>query len=124
MRDEGLFTAHELDTLKTQSQVHKYRKYLLKSFSLRRISVQTDKDMLKQAVVQNLVTEEKRRKMEGEVKGHARGIKFTTDLPEIALDSHYEELVKRIEVLERAVKGLIELVAEGHDISDRPDPGN
>lgn len=71
-----------------------------------------------------MVTEEKRRKMESEVDGEASGIKFTTDLPELAMDSHYEEMVKRIEVLERAVKGLIELVAEGHDISDPPDPGN
>lgn len=80
--------------------------------------MQTDKEMLKQAVVQNLIPEEKRRQMEGE------GIKFTTDLPELQGDANYEDLVKRVEVLEKAVKGLIELVASGHEISDLTDPGN
>lgn len=79
--------------------------------------------MLKQAVVQNLVPEEKRRQMEGEAE-RGSGIKFTTDLPELQSDSNYEDLIKRVEVLEKAVKGLIELVASGHEISDLTDPGH
>ncbi len=82
----------------------------------RRITIISDKEILKKAVIDNLVTEDKR-KLIAEASGihenvQDHQISFTTILPEFS--EKYEDLSKRIEQLERAVKQIIELLSCDH----------
>lgn len=72
--------------------------------------------MLKKAVIENLVPEDKRDMIaDGKRVEKQHQISYTTILPEVS--GQYEDLCKRIDKLEIAVKQIIELLSNDHVLS-------